>query len=84
MNMVKIRSNWYLLRNVDGFMEALADYWHRPLTDEEHRDLIRPLPHSFPMMLYMSRGGDYPAYPLLQGVSLHQLNSALDIFNETK
>jgi len=81
--MVKVQRGWYLLRSVEGFMQALGDFWGRNLTEEEYRDLIRPIPEAFPMMIYMRLGEEFKSYPILQGVSIEQLRNGLELLDQT-
>lgn len=81
MDLIKVQAGWYLLRNQDAFLDALADYWRRPLTDEERREVLRPQAHAFPMLVIMTPSGDdFSSFPLLQGTSLESFNRALQAF----
>lgn len=81
--MVKVQWGWYLINNTDGFMKALGDFWDRELTEEENRDLIRPIPEAFPMMIYMRLGDELTSYPILQGVSIEQLRNGLQLLDDS-
>ena len=84
MDLTKVQAGWYLLRSQDAFLDALADYWRRPLTDDERLEVLRPQINAFPMLVIMTPSGDdYGSFPLLQGSSLESLNRAFEEFNNS-